>query len=52
MRHTYNINGATCQTCNQKVAKVLKNLPGITNIDQSQKGQVTIEMSKHIDTKV
>jgi cation transport ATPase len=51
MKHTYKINGATCESCGQKVAKVLKNISGISKIDTSEKGQITIEMNKHLDTK-
>lgn len=52
MKHTYKINGATCESCSQKVAKVLKNISGITDVDSSESKQVTIQMNKHIDTKI
>lgn len=51
MKHTYKINGATCQNCGEKVSNTLKEISGITKAHSPEKGIVIVEMTKHIDTK-
>lgn len=49
MKHTYQIQGATCQNCGEKVASTLKSIPGITKTETPEKGIIIVDMSKHID---
>ncbi len=51
MKHTYKINGATCQSCGEKVSKVLTQIDGISKADSPETGIVIVEMTKHITTK-
>lgn len=51
MTHTYSVNGMTCGGCQAKVQSLLSKVKGVKNVmvDLS-KGQVAIEMDKHIST--
>ncbi len=49
MKHTYTVNGMTCVGCKTSVESALRSLKVITKIDTDlKKGEVTLEMSKHI----
>ncbi len=49
MKHTYKVNGMTCAGCKTSVESALSNLKAITKIDTDlKKGEVTLEMSKHV----
>jgi len=51
MKHTYNVSGMTCSGCQKKVTDLLMQIDGIKNVDiDLSSAEVTIEMSRHIDT--
>lgn len=53
MKHTYNITGMTCTTCQDKVQHLLSKVDGVTEVSINlTNGDTDITMSKHIDTSV
>ena len=51
MKHTYKISGMTCGNCKATIEKNLNELQDIEGVEVNlEKGEVTISMSKHIDT--
>lgn len=51
MKHTYKIAGMTCNSCEEKITKVLLTLPEITKVSiDREKGIADISMSTHIQT--
>lgn len=53
MKHTYNIEGMTCQSCKASVAKSLNSIDGVVSSDVNlDTKEVSIEMEHHIDTRL
>lgn len=51
MKHTYNITGMTCTSCQTKVQNELSKVAGAKNVSVDLKnGTATIEMDQHIST--
>ena len=51
MTHTYNVSGMTCGGCQAKVQSLLSKVKGVKNVMiDLTKGQVAIDMNKHIST--
>jgi copper chaperone CopZ len=51
MTHTYNVSGMTCGGCQAKVQNLLSKVKGVKNVMiDLGKGQVSIDMDKHIST--
>jgi heavy metal translocating P-type ATPase len=49
MKHTYKIEGMTCNGCRNKVEKTLAAVPGVKNAQVDlEKGEALIEMESHI----
>ena len=52
MKHTYKIEGMTCNNCKASVEKYLSELDNITNVTVNlEQGEAELIMSKHIDTE-
>jgi cation transport ATPase len=53
MKHTYKLEGMTCNNCKASVEKYLSELKHITNVSVNlEKGEVEVTMDKHIDTQI
>ncbi len=53
MRHTYHIQGMTCNGCSSHVEKILSNVQGVTNAAVDlEKGEASLEMEKHIPFEI
>lgn len=53
MKHTYKIEGMTCNNCKASVEKYLSELDNITNVIVNlEQGEVELTMSKHIETEI
>lgn len=53
MKHTYYIQGMTCNNCKASVEKYLGELDNITNVTVNlEQGEAELTMSKHIDTDI
>ena len=51
MTHTYKVSGMTCTGCQAKVQGLLSKVNGVDNVAiDLNKGEATIEMTKHIST--
>ncbi|MFT4565058.1 MAG: copper chaperone CopZ [Saprospiraceae bacterium] len=51
MKHTYNVDGMTCQNCKADVTNTLKGIDGITSVDVDlDEKEATIVMDYHIET--
>src|SRR5215204_6042559 len=51
MTHTYNVTGMTCSGCQARVQSLLSKVKGVKNVTiDLSKGEVTIDMDKHIPT--
>ncbi|WP_339846067.1 MauE/DoxX family redox-associated membrane protein [uncultured Dokdonia sp.] len=51
MKHTYNIQGMTCNGCRTSVEKKLSQVNGVTNASVNlEKEEAVIQMDSHIDT--
>ena len=51
MTHTYHISGITCTGCQAKTKSLLSQIEGVQNVEvEYPSGDITIQMSKHIDT--
>jgi copper chaperone CopZ len=49
MTHTYQLNGMTCTSCEDKVKKALQLVDNITNVEVSKdKNTATVTMNKHV----
>ncbi|MEO6347066.1 MAG: heavy metal-associated domain-containing protein, partial [Aquaticitalea sp.] len=49
MKHTYHINGMTCDGCRSHVEKTLSEVKGVSKASVNlEKAEATIEMEKHI----
>jgi Cu2+-exporting ATPase len=49
MKHTYHINGMTCNGCRSHVEETLSKVKGVTMVSVDlEKGEATIKMEKHI----
>ena len=52
MTHTYNVAGMTCKGCQAKVHSLLSKVAGVQDLRiDLEKGEVQVDMSKHIATK-
>jgi len=52
MKHTYNIEGMTCKSCEATVTKALSEIKEVTNATVDlEKKEANVEMSKHISTE-
>ncbi len=52
MKHTYNITGMTCDSCESKVKGQLEKVPGVTNVTTDrQKQEAQVEMTTHVATE-
>ena len=50
MKHTYNIEGMTCQSCRANVTNTLEGISGVSSVLVNlNKKEATIEMDSHID---
>lgn len=53
MKHTYTVNGMTCESCQQKVTKALQSIEGVTSVSVDREtNQAEIEMNEHISQSV
>lgn len=53
MTHTYSITGMTCDGCVAKVTHLLKQVPGVTNVEVDlDRGEADVTMEKHISTNI
>ena len=53
MKHSYNINGMTCSSCQAKVERLLVKTAGVTKATTNlTTGTVEIEMNKHVATDI
>ncbi|MGK0316009.1 MAG: copper chaperone CopZ, partial [Saprospiraceae bacterium] len=51
MKHIFNIDGMTCQSCKAKVTNTLKSISGVTSVDVDlELKKAIIVMEYHIDT--
>lgn len=51
MKHTYSIDGMTCQSCKANVTNTLKDISGVTSVEVDLDAkEATIVMDHHIDT--
>lgn len=49
MKHTYHIQGMTCNGCRKHVTETLSNIEGVSDVSVDlEKGTATIEMEKHL----
>lgn len=54
MKHKYKINGATCESCGEKVADVLKKIDGVVGVEKKidkSKKELLVEMDKHLSVE-
>lgn len=52
MKHTYQIEGMTCNNCKASVEKTLSDLKHVSSVSvYLEKGEAEITMDKHIDTQ-
>jgi copper chaperone CopZ len=52
MKHTYNISGMTCSSCQAKVESLLTKTEGVTKVTTNlQNKTAEVEMSKHVATE-
>jgi Cu+-exporting ATPase len=50
MKHTYQVTGMTCSSCEAKVKSALLMVDNVTNVEVSKdENLATITMDKHID---
>ena len=53
MRHTYNITGMTCSSCQAKVQGLLSKIDGVKKVSINlQKATADIEMANHISINI
>ena len=51
MKHTYKIEGMTCNNCKASVEKYLNDLPHISHVSiDLEKGEAEVTMDKHISS--
>lgn len=51
MKHTYKIEGMTCDGCRRNVENALNSIEGVNAVVNLQKEEAVVEMDKHISTE-